>query len=577
MKKEILILLFLALLNSVSGQIILQEVPSVYNVGDSVDIGFSIEMLEKTSGYVECYLNCGERLLVYKKYQVMEENQKYYFNLSFPVFNKGKCDLEAAFAGEKETSEEFEVSNLIRIDYSMNNKFFFPSEKLIINGAAVKSNGKELKGSAKISLGILGNRTIEVYNGTFSSEIEIKKDALPGEYNLEVEAIEKDAEGNVINYGQNATKIVVKAKPTAISIQTKESVRPQINHSSNISLLDQAGKLIKNESVIVKLFDPYGDLVYEEKIGSSKEFIYLFEDNATRGAWSIKAYYGDVFSLKPVYIEDNKKLDFDVVTGDDGSYLKVTNTGNVEYNGTLSVILDNSSSKDEMLINVGLDLGRDKSYPMEYEGEYNISVDGKNFSNFNFPIKPSPTGAAIAPELEISMKNYIILFVLLLAVLLYFLFSRRKHSKGELSKKEKQEDKATFMIFFKFDKFFEEIKEIVEKENFSLSKVNDNLYYVLFYSSHVKDPEESAYRLAGKIRNKCLSRACAVSIVINSSEETGKEDLLKDFSLKTRKMVEHAEGGILVSGGIFEKLKVKAQKSLVFNNKSGSSRMYKIQ
>jgi isoleucyl-tRNA synthetase len=55
-----------------------------------------------------------------------------------------------------------------------------------------------------------------------------------------------------------------------------------------------------------------------------------------------------------------------------------------------------------------------------------------------------------------------------------------------------------------------------------------------------------------------------------------KEKFLKEFSLVTRKMVEHAEGRILVCEPIFQKIKVRAEKSLVFKENGKTFRMYKI-
>ena len=75
------------------------------------------------------------------------------------------------------------------------------------------------------------------------------------------------------------------------------------------------------------------------------------------------------------------------------------------------------------------------------------------------------TGAAILPEIKISMKSYLYLFIVLaIAIALYFLIKkiRKMRKAGKTEEKEAEKGKAelglqkgerAFMLFFRFDKF----------------------------------------------------------------------------------------------------------------------------
>ena len=559
-------LLFLFLIEGVGAEIIISELSDVYNVGDEINLSFSIQKQKNSGDYLECYLDCGDRLLVHKKYYLLEKDSKKNFEVSFPASLKGKCLVEVNFDGEKEESSDFEISNQIDADFSLNNKLFFPGEVVSINGTAIKKNGEKLNGFADIFVKGLENRTLEVKEGEFSLSFTVPRDALPREYEIEIEAFEKNAEEEITNIGAVTKSMEVKSKPSSISIVSKESIKPPFNFSAEIVLLDQAQRELGNESLIVKLFDSEGKLIAEEKgFESGEDFDYSFSSNSLRGMWKLYAYYGSIFSLKMINIEDNKQIDFNVVSKDEGSYMEITNIGNVEYIGNFQVSVANSSFKEDISINLSLGTGEKVLEPLNYEGIYSLSAGGKTIE---VPI----TAAAVSPVVNITWKSYIAFFVIIIILIIaYFLIVKRK--KFRIEKKEKHGKKA-FMVFFKFDKYLD-FEETVEKEGFSLSKVSDNLCYVLFYDDK-RNPELSAYSLAKKIRNKSLSRMHNVSVVINSGIFYDKEKFLREFSLNSRKVLDYAEGGILVSEDILNKLNLKARKAITFKGKEKTFKMYRL-
>ncbi len=571
MKKGILLVVFIIIfsVSLVSGKIIFEgDFEEVYNIEDSIFVNFSIEKQTSASGYIETFLDCKERLLVHKKYYKINSNKKQYLYFEFPASLVGRCNLEVIFDNEAGTSEEFQISNRILVDYDLNNKFFFPLEKVIMNGTALKKNGETLEGIVIISIPELINKTVEVKDGKFFLSFEIKKDDAPGKYSLHIEAIEKNPDEEIINYGETEGEIEVKKKSTYIEIEVNESVKPPANVLIRINLLDQAKNLIENETIIFKLFSP-DDIVLEESLGSNSSSSYFFKDNATRGGWNINAYYGNLHAIKPIYVEDNRKLDVDVVNSSDGSYIEIRNIGNIGYDGVIKVLVENDSYNEEIVINVNLSLGKEKNHSLDFKGDYNIVIDGEGFGEIYLT---GPTGAAVAPEMQISLRSYLFFFILVFCLVAFYLLVKKKGRVFKIREKIKSRqfqssEKMAYMVFFKFDEYFEEVERITKKYNLSLTKVNDSLYFILFYSYPEKNPEIKIFNLVRSIKERARIKNIKVSTVMNSKKFEQTLGFLKNFALTTRKMVNLADGNILIADNIFGKLQV---------SRVGKPRVFKI-
>ncbi|MBD3253114.1 hypothetical protein GF386_05255, partial [Candidatus Pacearchaeota archaeon] len=489
MKKEVIFLIVLLLVPFCSasnkGIIFTNELQGVYSMRDNINVEFTVEKDITSSGFVEVVLDCeGDDLVVYRKYQEIKSDFKNDFSIDFPALLKGDCGVIVKFSGFKEKSQEFEISDRIDVDYDLSSKYLFPLENLLINGTAIKKNKDLLEGIVKISLDDM-NKTFEVSEGEFSASFDIKKDTPPGEYRLLIEAIEKDADNVVFNHGEVSEVVEVKSKPTSISLDIDESIRPPTEISINPCLLDQAGGLIKNESLIIKLFDPNRDIVFEETIKSNENLSYFFTSNSTRGGWEMNVYHGSIFLSKPIYIEDNKELDIEIVNSSGSSFFKITNIGNMDYEGVVNVLFKNSTGEEKVPINVNLKIRETDDYPIELIGNYNLSVQEgeKKFEFRNVYL----TGASVFPEMKIGFWSFFIFFLILIAFIVFFLIKKGFFLKiAGLFKKDKKHpekiSKKVYMCFCEFEKWFD-VSDFLKKYNLSFNKINDKLYFIIFYSS----------------------------------------------------------------------------------------------
>jgi len=534
-----------------------------YNFEEIITINFSIEKQTTCQGFIETFLDCEKEVLVNKKYSQINADKRKYFILSFPASEVGECSVRVDFDKESESSSSFEISDEIIVNFGLNNKFFFPSEEIHINGTAIKKNGDKVDGVVNIFMEGIVNKSFDINNGKFLASFFVTKDALPKSYGIKLLVIEKNSLEEIINFGEKTKEVEILGKPSFIEIISKEDIKPYDNVSFTLNLLDQAENFIEGEEVIVKIFDPIQDIVFQDSVVSGNSFNYVFEDNALRGGWNVRGYYGSITVLKPLYIQENKKLKLTILNDTSGSYLLIENTGNIDYEGIVNIKLNNNSYEGEIPINLNLSIGKGKEVELDFEGTYNVSIFGSDleqeeFQNFYL------TGASVLGDFDINSRSYFWIFLLIiLVVVFYFLIKKRKFIKDKIPKlnffkkisfkkqKSKFKEKKVYCAFFKFESPFELEKEVKTKP-FVIRKINDRLYYTLFYSYKNKSLE--LLHLVNKLKKVLKNKNIDFSISLNLAISREKLSFLKEFVLITRKMTNFAKNKILVSEEVLNEL-----------------------
>ncbi len=606
-----LLLLFL-IMPVVSATIVIDDdFDHLYNVGDLVEVNFSVIKDYDVSGFVEALLDCGEDKFVLKKdYVSLEEDRKKYIYLESPLAIEGDCRVVVSFLNEEERSVEFEVSDKIEIDYTLNDRFFLPYEKLIINGTVEKESGEDYDGLLKVEIVDLDEKTVEVIDGDFSFEYEIREDSYPKEYLLKISVEERDFRDKIINSGTESENIEIRPKATSIKIEAIEAIVPPYEFNFTVALLDQIERVFDNETIIIKLWNPLGNVIFKDAVLSGEMIYYNFSGDAMKGCWNIKSYYENIVAVKPVCIDENKEINSSLV----GNVLYFENLGNVIYDGIVNFTVNKEDFNETIYFNISVGVGEIEEYVLNYEGEYNFSLNGKNYGLI--PL----TGNFILGEINFDEQSYFVAGGILVFLFLVWFFVFKKKVLRSLGKKRregrrqsfynpraqepafagqsfldhsppkqqtvngnkkeikeiqsnklivkeiKEEDKPVvrknYMLFLESSVDLESFRGIIEKYGFKLNLVEEKLGYVLFFESKNMNSELKAYNLAKTIMRFSGVKNAKTSIVINRGIFENKLTLLKKFALLNRKLLVHSPGKILMTKKFFDFLKIGVAKDV---------------
>jgi hypothetical protein len=594
-----------------------------YNVGDAVELKFSLKDEGKVSGFVESYLRCDSDTVLVDKRWVFLEGDKKDFDLEFPLREVGDCQFRIEFLNDEAVSDEFYISDEIEIVYSLNDKYFFPGENVFVSGSLNKSNGDSYNGVVDFKLEGMTEKSFEVVSGDFNFTYEVKGDFVPGQYKMFLSIEEKDIGGAVLNSGVVEDFIFIKAEPTSISIDSIENVKPSLNVSLNVGLLDQVGNLMENETLVVRILNSNKSVVFQREVLSGEEFYFDFSSDFLRGSASVDANYGSLRNSKTIYVEDNRQVETSIF----GNTLKITNIGNVYYDGSVGFEVEGNGVFDEFFVNVSLGVGEVYLHQFEYSGVYNISVGDDSFPGVYL------TGAAISLDSDFNYKSIFIVFVFVFIFILCYIVFKKKFSglnikknifrkrfgfvakkldagsgnyvvgEGvavesfkennsflEQKKEEGEEDvkdlgvkvrkeklvikedetknvvddkdvkKKVFMVFIRSEGAISEYEPIVSNFGFGLNRVDDKLGYVIFYQSKEIGPEYKVYNLAKALRKFSDSRNDTLSIVLNRGVFEKKLSILKKFAIFNKSILDMFPGKMVISNKIMSAIYVKVEK-----------------
>ncbi|MBR9705747.1 hypothetical protein GOV14_01810 [Candidatus Pacearchaeota archaeon] len=565
----------------------------VYNVLDNVNVTVIVEKNSDFSGYLEIYLDCDDDgFLVKKEYLSLQRGEKKVVSFYFPVKYPGKCNLFALFDAEDVNSAYFDVSDEVDIRYNVNNKFFSPGDMVIINGTIIKESGDLLEGVISVSVAGLDNKFFRsvVKGGKFFVNFSIDDNIGPGDYGLVLEAIETNDFGETVNSGIRESTIKVISHPTSIEIGSFDSIKPPGKLVFAARILDQAGNLIENESLIIKLINLEEDrIVFERVVQSGGDNFYFFESNATKDfGWDLHAYFGQLYGFKRVWVEENKQVGIEMVEDAEGKILRIKNLGNVRYDGVFSLTFKNESFEDNVLINVNLSRGVNLDHPLEFVGNYNLSIEGTDLKPISFD-NVQLTGYAILSGNSLNkMSSYIFLFlvfIVILCLLIYFFVWKKKekikswfannslkskkkfkvrqpklkikHTLNSKGSKVLSAGKRFYMAVFHFPDKFKDLEKLAKKHGFVINRLNDNLYYSLTSGDSKKRTPNKFFKFVHTVHEKKKASNVKGSIILNSKAFKNSARFLKEFALTSRQAVRHASGGFLIEKSIVDVLGLK--------------------
>lgn len=431
MKRGIIILLSIILLSSfISADIIFTQTPkSIYNLGDSIFVPVTIKTSHYISGVFQMDLICNSTPInFYKNGIQLNSGEEISLDSSLVLIrniignDKGKCKIKAILDGEYVLTDEFKISDSLNVESTIEKTGFDSGESIYIEGEVTKENSENSDGFVDVEL--VGKDIYysgSVNDGTFEINISLPEELEAGDYTLQIKAYEEDSDGIETNNGISEHEIYVRQVPTNLELVFEDkNILPGTSLKFKTVLHDQTGEHI-DSTAIITIKDSSDKIVEQEEINTDEFFEYSIKSDEPPSKWKVFAVSNKLTTEKEFNIEEKKEVDIEITN----KTILITNIGNVPYNNTLLVKVENTS----LNINVILKVGEEKKYVLSApDGEYEVKISD-NDKEINEIM--SLTGKTVGIK-EISASSLWVafwIFLILILGFITFMFFKKMYKK----------------------------------------------------------------------------------------------------------------------------------------------------
>ncbi len=464
--KKILIFLGIAIIlisSFVSAEIITNQQPeSLYNIGDILKTSFKIisptDLDPDTFFLVNILCNGIETEIMKTPIGDMKAGEEREFNPPIPLLSSilgkttGTCKIKAMLESisgkeyEYILTNEFEISNLIKIKLTTEKSEFDPGEDIIIEGDAKKENGNPVKGIVELKVQ-KGNKSLvekinTVRNGYFDLNFSLPEESKAGEYSIKIDVYEIDSNTQKTNKGTINHKISIKQIPTNLElIFDNQEVEPGTSLKVKAILHDQTGEQITSKANIT--IRKKGEIIQQSKKTTDEflEFPIMYNEPPTE--LTINAISNDIKTEAIAKILEKEDVKVELIN----KTIIITNIGNVLYNKSIEVKIGNESIDLDVFL--GID-ERQQYILTAPDGEYQVEVNtdkGNKISGIT-----TLTGKTVeikeARKGIMSLVTYPLawIFIILILGIVAFLIFKKGHKKiffGHIPKDKKNKSKIS--------------------------------------------------------------------------------------------------------------------------------------
>jgi hypothetical protein len=381
-KKEILLLgIFILCLSFVSAEIIFSEqTKSVYNLGDTIKSPITLSYSLDKSDTLNINLICDGAtfsLLNWEGFSV-ETGKPFSLPYSFKLNQKivggtkKSCLVQAIFGEDVALSNEFKVSDWLSVSGNIDKPAYNSGEVIQLSGKVTKETGEDSTGfiEADITTSNSDENITQlgtVTEGNFAFNISLPSNMKAGSYIIKLNAYEKDNNDLLTNSGEAEYNLTINQVPTILEIVfDKKELDPEESLIAHVVLHDQTGDQI-DSSAWITIKDPSDKLVEEKELNSSEALIFPINKGTAPSEWKILASSRGLNTSEIFTVKVKESINVQIIN----QTIEVTNDGNVFYNKTLLIKVQ----EEPLNIQVVLDIGKTKKYVLSApKGEYEVKV-----------------------------------------------------------------------------------------------------------------------------------------------------------------------------------------------------------
>ncbi|MAG79229.1 hypothetical protein CMI40_02535 [Candidatus Pacearchaeota archaeon] len=612
MRNILTLLIFVILITSfVSSEVILDQIDEIYNLGDTISTSATIKANSDKEEIFNTYLICDEieKEAVPKQFIELQTAEEKTIDVQLKLIDsiigsqKGDCTIKAVFGDEHTTSTPFTISNLININLSIDQIEFKPEEIMIIEGVAIKENGKFVEGYVNLNITDQNVQIKEtVTEGRFLIEYQFLKETAAKQYLMELNIYENNKDGDLTNEGFVNKNIVITQVSTNLEIVFEnQEVEPGTDLKVKAILHDQTGEKI--ESYVNLIIKGKEGIILEQVEKATDEFLeFPIRYNDLPKEWTVIASSDEISNEAMFKIKEKEEINVEIIN----KTVIITNIGNVFYNKTATIKIGDENIK----INTNLEIDEIKKYSLSApDGEYQIEImaDGINKLTGKAILTGKTTNVREVSKGVINLVRFPVVWIFIIAILGFITFmilkkgykksffgyisSKKEDGKSvpTLTKKDslvKSRNMAVLSLSLKGEKQnanvvslkiknFEEIKSGKNNVDETLQKIvnmaeenkafiyenHDNLFFIVapIITKTFKN-EKVAIEIAQKVigilknHNKLFKQKIEFGISLNNGEIIAKKqgEILNFMSMGTlitnaKKIASLSNGEILLS------------------------------
>lgn len=616
------LILGILLINLISAEIIIDKQPNeIYNLEDSFSIPVTIKSATEVTGIFQMNLICGGQEINFYKNGVNllsgeEKKMESFIILAKNLIGelKGICKIKGIFLEEYTLTNEFEIVN--QIDLKMKNEkiVFNPGENMIIEGDAIKLNGKPAEGFIELNIVFHNssesiNQLSTIKNGYFKINITLSKNMKAGPHLIKLNAYEKNYLEEITNTGYIEYEIIINQIPTNMEILFENNkVEPGTNAKFKTILHDQTGENI-DSIVIITIKNNENKILEQTDIQTNEFFEFPISYNEPPLEWTIVAVSNKLTSEVKFKINKKQEVKIELIN----KTIILTNIGNIPYNKIILIKLGN----DSLNINTSLKVDETQKYLLTApNGEYKVEIiteDGNKITGM-----ATLTGKTIEVKKNsvkvFSIVKYLVVWMFMIFILGFVVFiifkkgykrsffgyihSKKKEKIKPASQKETSlidvKNKAELSLSLKGHKQnisivclkiknFDEIKSkktnvgdtlqkivnLADKEKAATYETGENLFFILSPTkTKTFKNEKAAINIAQQAKtilnqhNKISKQQLEFGISLNDGYAVIKQEgntlqfmNLGTLALTAKKLASFYENEILISEEANEKIK----------------------
>lgn len=386
MKKVLFFLLVLLLVNTVSASHIKSDIAiseftkHIYNLGDILSISYSVSQQSDVSAIFKLKLECGNYSLDYftQPVELKEHETKDIpaASLTLQGSMAGNCIINASlFSTSNEilatqSSDTFIVTSELQFEADSDKKEYMPGENVAIT-LNISPTYESFNGEAEF---LLGNER-ETANATGNMptySIKTANNTKTGKHDLSI--IVKDEFGNK---GERIVQFAILAVPTKLEVNVNSQIfKPGQTLRAFAALKDQANDPVTGHKAQLLIISPNKKIILNTSEDLGEVLSYKFAQDAVPGNYSVEAAVLGLEATAMVSIEEVEQIE----TTFDNRIIKITNTGNIDYNKPVNISLIKEGKTYSIIRK--LSLSPSEPYEIDLfkelpEGSYNITVPNK--------------------------------------------------------------------------------------------------------------------------------------------------------------------------------------------------------